>query len=372
MAELAALVHDVGHGPFSHVLDGIMEHRVGKGIHEKVSRAAITGPALADYFIDDDQAKAVADWVDPPLGLRSVGQDLVSGPTDADKLDYLLRDSHYCGVKYGFYDLERIVETAISLGGTEQSQLAFSQGGVDAIEGLLLARRSMFRQVYRQKTRLATDQMLIRSIEMAISEGEEVLDALIPEKVGDDLIINDDYLDKYFGQDDDSLRRLLEGLDGPPGELAQALRKRSLIHQVCQLDQNDIQYLKSEAFLARLVRPEVLTREKLAQVEAAIADDLGTEPHWVFVTIESEKNPLYRAPGWDQASSDIMIVRDHRDPEYFHQMSEIWGQPGALAWTFLSLYTNKVEEEKDKFRDFDQLGWQRYLMDKIVAVVEGS
>jgi len=100
-------------------------------------------------------------------------RDIVSGPTDADKLDYLLRDSYFAGVNYGRYDLDRIIDSVrVIAPRSAQTQLGFNADGLWAVEELLLARHHMHRQVYRHKTRLATD----------IMDRDEAFVALIAER----------------------------------------------------------------------------------------------------------------------------------------------------------------------------------------------
>ena len=97
-------------------------------------------------------------------GLYEVGfvRELISSVWDVDKMDYLLRDSQYCGVRYGLYDLDRIIDT-ITLYDEhpdEVLRLGIDYGGVHAIEGFILARYFMFTQVYFHAVRRAYDLLL--------------------------------------------------------------------------------------------------------------------------------------------------------------------------------------------------------------------
>ena len=94
-------------------------------------------------------------------------QELISSPWDVDKMDYLLRDSHYCGVQYGTYDLGRILNT-LALDHDPQSgslKLAINSGGVHALEAFVLARYYMFTQIYFHDVRRAFDLILTDFIE---------------------------------------------------------------------------------------------------------------------------------------------------------------------------------------------------------------
>ena len=97
-------------------------------------------------------------------GVPEVGfvKDLISSVWDVDKMDYLLRDSQYCGVRYGVYDLERILDTVTLYGESRDGmlKLGIDGGGVHAIEGFILARYFMFTQVYFHQVRRAYDLIL--------------------------------------------------------------------------------------------------------------------------------------------------------------------------------------------------------------------
>lgn len=362
---LAALSHDVGHGPFSHVLDAVMNRHIGFGLHERISREVIVNGPLRGAFKDDEEAQFVAALIDPPEGARSVDQDIVSGPTDADKLDYLLRDSYYCGVQYGIFDLERILETARETGDALQSQLGFDESGLEAVEGLLVARRSMHRTVYRQSTRRATDVMLQRSMLEAMKSGDAMLLGLIPPLQDGEPVFDDSYIEQYLALDDEIVRRHLEGLSGPAGELARALRSRQLVHEVCQVNESRVSALRSGPFLAKLKNPKVMTFELAEAVSASIASDLGTEAHWVFLTVESVQNPLYRAPGSEEQASDILIARED-DQEYLHELSDLWGRSDVVRNAlYLSLFTNGSEKDAEFCAGWTQVQWAEYVLQRI-------
>ena len=102
---------------------------------------------------------------------RSVERDIVAGPADIDKLDYLLRDSRFCGVEYGRYDLDKVIESARVLSDPPGTALAFHEDGTYALEEMLLARYHMHRQVYGHRTRVATDRMLVRAKTLGVQSG---------------------------------------------------------------------------------------------------------------------------------------------------------------------------------------------------------
>lgn len=105
---------------------------------------------------------------------RSIEHDIVSGPLDVDKIDYLLRDGYFAGVKYGTFDLEKVFKsfTKIEIS-REETQLGITNEGIYSVEQLLLAKYHMNVQVYQHRVRRITDAMLVKGIEFAIEEGIE-------------------------------------------------------------------------------------------------------------------------------------------------------------------------------------------------------
>lgn len=108
---IAALLHDIGHGPFSHVSEQVIDEvSEVNGVHEAVSVHLMRHDPDLRAALGEDLLNAAAAVVGLEVR-RSAARDIVSGPTDADKLDYLLRDSYFAGVKYGEYDLGRIIDS---------------------------------------------------------------------------------------------------------------------------------------------------------------------------------------------------------------------------------------------------------------------
>ena len=89
---------------------------------------------------------------------------MVSGPLDADKQDYLLRDSHYAGVNYGVFDIHQLQRSLACEEFDAQKQLVIRPDGIHAVEQFVLAKYYLTTMVYRHKVRLVTDQMIVRAI----------------------------------------------------------------------------------------------------------------------------------------------------------------------------------------------------------------
>ena len=204
---VAAMLHDVGHGPYSHTLEHILAERGGMD-HMEVTKGIILGEY--DVIVDGegesiDERRAIPDilednGLDPKLVSSLItgpdaagtersllswtegredfsGEDktlaqLVHGPVDCDQLDYLLRDSHFTGVRHGVVDHNRLIECLRSQGG----DIVVEQGGLSALEGMLVARGLMYSAVYFHRVTRVTEVMLSRAVERAGDSLPESID----------------------------------------------------------------------------------------------------------------------------------------------------------------------------------------------------
>lgn len=152
---IAILLHDIGHGPFSHAL----EHTIVDGIsHEYISKLLMD--KLNEEF--DGRLGMALDIFNKRYHRKFLHQ-LVSGQLDIDRMDYLNRDSFFTGVSEGVIGFDRIIKMLDVV----DDQLVVEEKGIYSIEKFLIARRLMYWQVYLHKTVIAAEQMLVKILERA-------------------------------------------------------------------------------------------------------------------------------------------------------------------------------------------------------------
>ena len=154
-AKIAILLHDVGHGPYSHALEQVLAEGVH---HEKISLLIIE--ALNNKF--EGKLQIALEIFNGSFHKKFLHQ-LVSGQLDVDRMDYLTRDSFFSGVIEGYVAYDRILKMIT----VKDGELMVEEKGIYSIEKFLIARRLMYRQVYLHKTVLSAEQMLQRIIKRA-------------------------------------------------------------------------------------------------------------------------------------------------------------------------------------------------------------
>jgi hypothetical protein len=161
---LAALLHDVGHGPFSHMYEEVLAEK-SKVTHEDISQRIVlktsVGDVLQEHGFSPKKMSALA------VGKRDSGphfmNEIIAGGLSADIMDYLLRDSYFTGVEYGKVDTQRVANSLYAIGG----HLVLDDAALYAFEALLLARYEMFKAVYFHRTVRAAELMLVHSMKLA-------------------------------------------------------------------------------------------------------------------------------------------------------------------------------------------------------------
>lgn len=158
-ARAAALLHDVGHGSFSHVMEKVLGlHHEKWTVEAVLSDATEIGRLLRSY--SPDLPVKVSEIIEGKFQPAALAQ-LVSSQLDVDRMDYLLRDSLMTGAKYGIYDLEWIIN-ALAID-EEHDRIYVAARGLYAVEEYLQARYYMFRQVYFHRT-LRSAEAVLRAI----------------------------------------------------------------------------------------------------------------------------------------------------------------------------------------------------------------
>jgi HD superfamily phosphohydrolase len=230
LVRLFALLHDVGHSPFSHAGEELFPMKEGgsgeRYQHEEYS-AAIVANKLRSVINDHPRnaygirAGEIAALI---LGSAEAGpglfwRPLISGQLDADRMDYLLRDSYHTGVQYGRYDWHRIINTVTVAPPDEDRapRVGVTEGGWNAAEGLIIARYMMFNQIYYHKTRVILDFHL-----------QHALTKLLPQ--GHFPLPTDSGLQEYLAWDD---WRVLGALAAGEGaDHGRRLRERDLFREI--------------------------------------------------------------------------------------------------------------------------------------------
>lgn len=152
---ISGLLHDIGHGPFSHTFEHVFDTK-----HEEYTVMIIESNTRIKAILDSYHPQLVFDvcHIIAKTHPNKLMVSLVSSHIDADRMDYLLRDAYFCGVSYGQFDLERLLRTMrVS---EDDNRVVYKKSGSYAIEDYLFARYHMYLQVYMHPVSLAFDQML--------------------------------------------------------------------------------------------------------------------------------------------------------------------------------------------------------------------
>ena len=247
----AALLHDVGHGPFSHAFE-----KISREDHEQRTLAIIlddsTEVSRCLQDVDRELPSRIAAFFDTEsngkTGIPEVLTHIVSSQLDADRFDYLLRDTRATGTKYGDFDLDWLIEHIEVCEGTEGSHFALNEKAILAGGQYIMARHQMYQNVYFHKTVRAAEVML----RLLFQRYKELLDNAASEQAKEQIVPSAPAtlrrafagssiaLSEYLALDDSSVTEFLKGCesanDGILTQLGHGLLNRQLFKIVTEAD----------------------------------------------------------------------------------------------------------------------------------------
>lgn len=290
-ATLAAiLLHDIGHGPFSHTL----EHTLLPVRHEDLSLLI-----MEKLNIEFEYALSTAIRIFRDQYPKRFLHQLVSGQLDMDRLDYLRRDSFYTGVHEGMVNSERL----ITMLHVHENELVIESKGIYSVEKFLIARRLMYWQVYLHKTVLSAEFLLQKIFERArqrYREGYKIqagrsLEALLRKDLSIDMLRNDPvWLSIFLSLDDTDIWSAIKQWYYDPDPVLRSLCIRLLDRNLLKIKLID-----------KEISPDYVTKLR-RMVRAALALSDGEEEYLVFAGKVENK-------AYDQSQKSIKLLLNNNE-----------------------------------------------------------
>jgi HD superfamily phosphohydrolase len=272
MVRLGALMHDIGHGPFSHVLDELV-HEKGAQSHEDTGQRIIRKTEIADALSEHGfSPRKMSDLaVGKGSGVKRFMNELIAGGLSADLMDYLLRDSYYTGAGFGKVTIERMIDSFEVYG----DHLALQKDALYTFESLAVARYEMFKAVYFHKTVRAAESMILRAFQ------------LTDERLG---LSNTSNLKLYVSRSDESVIRELLALQDPEDEVRKA---QQMVRNY--LARNLVKCVYEKVILRReRIAEKILSKPAMRnQLRDELSKKTGVDPDHIFIDIPTTPSVPY-------------------------------------------------------------------------------
>jgi len=303
----SALLHDIGHGPFSHVSEGVLSFP-----HEQLTEYVVTKTSMRDLLEEKFDVNEIVDIVN---GRGYLGP-IVSGELDVDRMDYLLRDSHNTGVAYGVIDYERIISN-LKL----EDGLILDMKGVQAAEGALVSRYFMYPSVYQHHTTRIVNSMFRRAL----------------KKVIDEKIINENDIYKYDDADIISIFRHCE--NEYANNIMSRLDTRQLLKRVKTIRLDNFKVPE---------KMYKIEQKTLRKAEEEIGQDYDIDKDYVFINIAEY-------PRFDEMKTQVNVEGK------LYPLNEISNIISALSKARFNIPDISVYVPKDEMSKFNKFKLENYL-----------
>jgi uncharacterized protein len=304
---LAALLHDIGHGPFSHLFEEILQER--KRIsHEEMGKRIILKTELGDILSKSGYDKKFITQLAFGKSKLQFMSEIISGALSADIMDYLLRDGYFTGAEHAKIDHKRITQSLE----VYQKKLALERSALYSFESMMHSRYQMFKAVYFHKTVRSAEVMLLESIRSADNE----------------LGLTNLNLDEYLKLTDESLLFKLLSLSGKSSELRRAkkfaedYKNRRLLK--CVFERILTKKIKLGKMKTNELKNQISKKSKIPNneifIDSSITPSIPLSPSKkesqsiILVTkdvnkLHAEKIPISKIPLVSQMSGFMNILR---------------------------------------------------------------
>jgi HD superfamily phosphohydrolase len=319
--KIAALLHDVGHGPFSHVFEHLLIRELDK-THEDITSWIIEKGELKDLltkigYNPRDIGKLAVGKLQKPK--KAFLDQVISSAVDVDKLDFIVRDTHHTGAEYGYIDIFRLIHALDVL----NENLAVDLGALSALESLIIARIESFRSIYFHRVGRAAQIMLAMAMEKA------------NEELG---LTNFKTPEEYLAMDDYTVWTALKSCK-KSSEIMRDLERRKMLKCAYERTFYEKDTIVSNIFGRDAHRKQLqaeIAKEAKAETEAVIIDvpTVPSVPYHHSVLLDSMEIPMF-----------LKTKEDDKIPQQLSETSRIFETLKGFI-NILRVYTDDENRER--------------------------
>jgi HD superfamily phosphohydrolase len=317
---LSGLLHDVGHGPFSHVFEQLLIRDLEK-THEDITSWIIAESEINDKiaqagFNPDEVSKLAVGKLHKPG--KAFWDQIISSGVDVDKQDFIVRDTYHTGAEYGFIDVFRLIHALDVLG----EDLAVELGALSALEAFMIARIESFKSIYFHRVGRAGQIMLAMAMEKA---NEEL--GLTAFKTPEEYLAMDDYTVWSALKKCEKSKQIIDDLE----------RRRML---KCAYERT---FYEKDALVSNIFGREAYRR----QVQDEIAREAGVEPEAVIIDVPTVPSVPYHHAVLTESMEIPVFSRSQSGEKTLQRLSEISKIFETLKGfiNILRVYTDETNRE---------------------------
>jgi len=321
MVRIAALLHDVGHGPFSHIFEHLLDKELGK-THEDMTLWIVKNSELKDIlnkvgYEAEEIGKLAVGRLHKPK--KAFLDQIISSSVDVDKLDFVVRDTYHTGAEYGYIDVFRLIQTLDVLG----EDLALDLGSLSALESFIIARIESFKSIYFHRVGRAAQIMLATAIEKA------------NEELG---LANFKTPEEYLAMDDYTVWTMLKNCDRS-SEIIKNLERRNLLK--CAYERT---FYEKDIMVSNIFNREAYRK----QLQADIAKEAEIEAETVIIDVPTVPSvPYHHSVLMEPMEIPVFYKtrEGNRIPRRLSEISKIFDVLKGFI-NILRIYTQEKNREK--------------------------